>query len=336
MRKIVGQMHFVGVMKRRTAAMSHDPLERLVENYLRSRFSRREFVIRSLAMGLSAPTIAALLSACGPVATPTPQGTAPTSPPAATQAPTAAPAGATPRKGGSLVYGIHNELQPIDFNTPWFPEIGYSDIYEYLTTFDPKTGNLAPRLAESFEMSPDGLKISYKLRPGKKFHNGDPCDANAVKALFDYWIGPDSDFVEAFFKNVASVDAPDDVTVVLNMKGIDTQALYGTAYSFSPIEDIAVRQANREAFGKSLVMGTGPYKFKSWEGDTAVSVRFDDYFGAPDQMENKGPGYLDQLTYTWLPDQTTRSINLESGDFDIIEQPAPQVHYRTLFDRTGI
>jgi peptide/nickel transport system substrate-binding protein len=305
--------------------MSDQPLERLVENYLRRKYTRREFVIRALAMGLSAPAVTALLSACGAEATPT--SPPPTSAPAATAAPaptaTTAPVAAGPRKGGALVYGIHNELQPFDYVTPWMSEAAAVDIYERMLRIDPN-GNLAGWLAESFDVSDDGLKITYHLRKGKKFHNGDPCDANAVKALYDWWTDPETDYTQPFYVAATSIEAPDDSTVVVNLDHVDTDAYFGATYLYSPVVNIAVKKANPEEYGRSIAVGTGPYKFQVWEGDSVTTVRFDDYFGPPDFMENKGPGYLDQITYSWLPDQATRSVNLETGDFDMIEQPAPQ------------
>ncbi len=319
--------------------MSTNPLGKKDYTHFPNEMSRRQFLYL-MSLGLSSAAVSAFLASCN-AATPEAATQAPPAPTAVSQPtaaptvvpptaaptvpqPTAAPAGVSPRKGGTLVYGIHNELQPLDDYTSWFPEIGYSDVYEYLTAIDPKTGNLVPSLAESFDVSADGLTLTFKLRNDKKFHNGDPFNAKAVKDLIDFWMTPDSNFPEAYYKNVASVDAPDDFTVVFHMKITDSQALWGTAYSFSPMEDLAVKKANRDKWGKSIVIGTGPYKFVSWEGDTAISARSDDYTGGPAFMQNKGLGYLDGIKYVWLPDQSTRAINLQAGDFDIIEQPAPQ------------
>src|SRR5690606_8132872 len=96
------------------------------------------------------------------------------------------------------------------------------------------------------------------------------------------------------------------------------------AYSFSPIINMDVFEENPDEFGRSIVVGSGPFIFDQWEGDSVTVVRNDAYSGPPPFVTNKGAPYLDAITYTWLPDQSTRTINLESGEFDIVEKPAPQ------------
>jgi peptide/nickel transport system substrate-binding protein len=229
----------------------------------------------------------------------------------------------TPRQGGSLVYGIENQLQPFTYNTAWMPEAAF-DIYERLLDID-RDGKLVPYLAESFEVAEDGLTITLKIRQGKTWHNGDPVDAASIKALFDHWINPEStDFGETFYRNVTAVEAPDAATLILRLSAPDSNAYYGMAYIYSPIVHFATLQANPEEYGKSIAIGSGPFKFVSWEGDSVTVERVPDYFGAPDYIENKGPAYLDRITYTWLPDQASRTVNLESGTFDMVEKPAPQ------------
>jgi peptide/nickel transport system substrate-binding protein len=317
--------------------MSGDRVEKLVEDFRRSKYTRREFVLRAMYMGMSAGAIGGLLQACAPAAEPEPttapeateapkatEAPEPTSAPVATftTVPTEAPAAEGPRQGGSLIYGIHNEIQPIDWSTPWACESMCVDIYEYLSILDPQ-GEVKPWLATN-EVADDWSTITFKLQEGKKFHSGDPLDAEAVKANFETWLDPENGYWPEFYRNVTSVEAPDDTTIVLNLDKLDTDALRGTCFIFSPMGNDAMRKANPDAYGRTMADGTGPYKFKSWEGDTLTVERFDDYFGAPGHMDNKGPTYLDQKQYIWLPDQSMRSVNLETGEFDMVEQPAPQ------------
>ena len=270
-----------------------------------TRLTRRTLVGRGLVLGAGIPVAGALAAA-------TPGG--------ATSAPAAAQD--APRQGGRIVYGIENQLQPFHYNTPWVAE-AQMDMYERLLAIDPE-GNLVPYLAEGYEVAPDGLAVTLTLRPGKTFHNGDPVDSAAVKDLFDRWIGPESDYGETFFVNVTGVEAPDERTVVLRLKERDSNAYYGLAYVFSPIVNIGALEANPEEYGKSVVVGSGPFVFDEWAGDSVTVVRNEGYGGPPPFVANQGAPYLDAITYTWLPDQSTRTINLESGDFDIVEKPAPQ------------
>ena len=271
-----------------------------------TRLARRTLVQRGLALGAGIPAMGAI-SGWGHDGL---------------QASVARAAQESPRSGGRIVYGIENQLQPFNYNTPWVAE-AQMDIYERLLAIDPD-GNLVPYLAESYEVAPDGLSVTLTLQPDKQFHNGDPVNAAAVKALFDHWISPDSDYAETFFVNIAEVEAPDDRTVVFRLNEPDSNVHYGLAYSFSPIINMNVFEENPDEFGRSIVVGSGPFIFDQWEGDSVTVVRNDAYSGPPPFVTNKGAPYLDAITYTWLPDQSTRTINLESGEFDIVEKPAPQ------------
>jgi peptide/nickel transport system substrate-binding protein len=275
------------------------------------RLDRRTLVRRGLALGAVIPAIGSL-----------PAGELTVAPRVLARMDALAARQGEPREGGRVVYGIENQLQQFHYNTPWVAE-AQMDLYERLLAIDYE-GNLVPYLAESFELADDGLAVTMSLQAGKTFHDGEPVDAAAVKALFDRWISPESDYTETYFANVAEVQAPDERTVVFRLKERDSNAVYGLAYVYSPIVSVKALEANPDEFGKSVVVGSGPFTFESWEGDSVTVVRNPTYSGPPPFVTNKGAPYLDSITYTWLPDQSTRTINLESGEFDIVEKPAPQ------------
>jgi peptide/nickel transport system substrate-binding protein len=297
-------------------------IEGLVNDFQGNRINRREFLVSALSLGMTFSSASILLAACSQAgttdSTDVPQAAATEVAVSPTEIP---PEG--PRKGGSIEYGIHNELQPIHYNTPWMSEAAAVDVYERLTRVT-TDGKLVGQLAESYEVSDDGLTITFKIREGKKYHNGDVCDALALKELFDWWINPEGDYRQPFYQAVTSVEAPDNLTLVLHLDHVDSSALLGTKFLYSPIINLREMNESPDEYGRSIVVGTGPFKFESWEGNSTTTVRNEEFFGSPDLMQNTRPAHLDSIKYTYLADQGTRSINLESGDFDIIENPAPQ------------
>ena len=298
-----------------------------------SRFSRRTLISRALLAGASVPAIGSLLTACGggsaattpasaAVATQAPAAPAPAAGSSPVASPAAASSGAQARQGGALVVGEDNQLQPFSYNTAWVNEAQW-DIYEHLLAIDP-SNQLVPYLAASFEVAPDGLTVTYHIKSGKTFHNGDPLDATVLKALFDRWTAPKSDYGETYFQAVTKIEAPDAQTLVFTLKAPDAEAYLGTAYLYSPIVDPTAVASAGQDYGKTVVVGSGPFKFDKWEGDSVSVVRNPDYSNPPAFMANKGPAYLDRITYTFIPDLSTRTLNLESGTFDIVRSPAPQ------------
>lgn len=290
--------------------MTDDHVPAQKDSFTRS-ISRRPLLKLGMAAAAALPAATALAGPANAASIPAPPS-----------AKANAAAQEEPRAGGRLVYGIENQLQPFHYNTPWVAE-AQMDIYERLLAVDTE-GDLVPYLAESYDVSDDGLTITITLKSDKAFHNGDPVDAAAVKALIDRWTGPESDYAETYFANVTAVEAPDDRTVVLRLGERDTNAIYGLAYIYSPIINVAELEANPDEYGRSIVVGSGPFVFEEWEGDSVTVVRNETYSGAPPFVDNDGAPFLDAITYTWLPDQSTRTINLEAGDFDIVEKPAPQ------------
>ena len=119
-------------------ASSRPAVQGLVDQYVGGRLSRREFVKGALALGLGMTTIGGILAACSG-ATNTTSG--------------------TPKKGGTLKEGYDLDFSRLDpINTNWYDPAFYA-VYESLVTNDPQ-GNYVPQIAESWNVSSDGLSRS--------------------------------------------------------------------------------------------------------------------------------------------------------------------------------
>src|SRR6201995_4645065 len=126
------------------------------------------------------------------------------------------------KQGGSLTFGLELDIPGFDplkvgvFDTS--AETAAAAIFDTLTTLD-DNGEAAPKLALSWTHSDDFKTWTFKLRPNVKFQDGTPFNAAAVKWNFDRQKDPKNNCRCAFYiANTLSVQAPDDLTVVYNLK----------------------------------------------------------------------------------------------------------------------
>lgn len=177
-------------------------------------------------------------------------------------------------------------------------------------------------LAKSFEVSSDGHTVTFHLRPGLKFANGDPIDANAVKFTYDRIFGQNG--VTAFLTKMASVDSADAVkvvdplTVTFHVTTPNT-LLFGNMAQFghSILDPVVVKPHMTKAdpwahdWLKNHAQGTesGPYILQSWDpGNQIVLARNPNYYGT---VAN------DRIILKIIPDATNRLAQLEAGAVDI-------------------
>src|SRR5438067_2033014 len=206
--------------------------------------TRREFLKRAALAGLSMPAFGALLAACGGppaspaaptaaggtsgaapaqatrVATiPTPMVASP-SPAASTGAASAPPAGRKPKQGGLFVTTGHQDVTSLspDDGSPTVLYVCIANIHEALLNVD-ENYQIVGRLAESYQVSPDGKTWTFKLRQGVKWHDGQPFTSADVKYNFDFIMDPANAAIRApLFAEVDKVEAPDPMTVVVTLK----------------------------------------------------------------------------------------------------------------------
>ena len=170
-------------------------------------------------------------------------------------------------------------------------------------------GTVTPRLAESYEVSDDGLTYTFKIRQGVKFHNGDEVKASDV--AYSLKRAQASAAVAHIFGDIDpdSFEVPDDYTVSFKLQQQNTGFIAGLANTGASIVPEAVVEAEGDNFGSNPI-GTGPFKFVSWtKNDTIELERNDDYFG-------EEPA-LSKITFRIITEATNRAIELESGGVDM-------------------
>lgn len=312
------------------------------DEYLRSRLSRRDMLRRSVILGLSAPVVAGLLAACGgdddddgetaSTATSAPATSAPaTSAPAGGETPTASAqtpastsAGGTPdapgtqtqvtgagegTPGGTLTITyapLINHLDVHTTNTSTANEVAH---YHYETLFDRNEEGVQNLLVRDAEVSDDGLTHTWTLHDGVMFHDGTPCNAEAVKWNLDRKINEKLVLYDLIPWD--TVEAVDETTLEVTLTQ-PSFSIFGTLatktfsiYSPSFFEEVGVDGIKNQA------SGTGPFKIDEYIPTEILRMsRNEDYW-------QDGLPYLDEVIFRAIPDLNTRATMIESGEADI-------------------
>jgi peptide/nickel transport system substrate-binding protein len=302
--------------------------------------SRRAFLRRIATLG-GAATGSALLAACGgtpatPASAPT---TAPATAPAATSAPaaaaiatpgvTAAPAATTAasaaRIGGALTFAaesVGESLEPGLWNGFGCANI-IDNVCDKLTRpGEAWTDPARPALAESWDISPDGLTYTFKLRSGVKFHDGSDLTADAVvRSLTRATNEGDASYVKGLYMNVEfgqpnwegiTAEGPDVVKLVL--KSPDSAQLHRLFHPAAAILSAQSLDTFKGEVGTNLV-GAGPFKVERFvSGQEAQLTAFADYWDG-------GRPPLDSVLVRGYPDEGAMLAAIESGEVNFAPYP---------------
>jgi len=177
---------------------------------------------------------------------------------------------------------------------------------EPLLELTPK-GEIAPKLAEKWEVSPDATEFVLKLRKGVKFHDGTPFNAEAVKVNFDRRLDPKAATKYGFLvAPISSVTVVDEYTVKIKTKAPFAALISNLTHQANGIQS---PESLKASWDKPVTkpVGTGPFMYKEWvPGNKFVMVRNDQYWG-------KKP-HIEEVTWRVMPDDASRVIALETGE----------------------
>jgi peptide/nickel transport system substrate-binding protein len=225
----------------------------------------------------------------------------------------AGPATAQPRKD-TLVLGMTLEppgLDPTAGAASAIAEVTLYNVFETLTKVG-SDGGTTPLLAASWTVSPDLRVWTFKLRPGVKFQNGEPCDAAAVKFSLERAADKGSANKDrATFANIDSIATPDAATVVLSLKNGNPDLLFQLGQATAII--VEPRSA---ATNNTQPVGTGPYRLEAWaKGSSVTLTRWDAYRDAAAVK-------LKRVTMRFISDPAAQVASLLSGDVDVFPRVA--------------
>lgn len=181
-------------------------------------------------------------------------------------------------------------------------------IYNGLIKYD-KDLKIIGDLAESYQISPDGLTFTFRLRKNVTWHDGKPFSARDV--LYTYHVTVDPKTPTAYsedFKQVSSVTAPDPYTVIVKYKNQYAPALSSWGMYILPAHLLENRDITKSSLARQPV-GTGPFCFKEWVPGQKITLEANqNYF--------EGRPYLDRYVFRLIPDTSTMFMELKAGGID--------------------
>ncbi|MEN9411159.1 MAG: hypothetical protein RL216_3133 [Pseudomonadota bacterium] len=228
------------------------------------------------------------------------------------------------KAGGTITITYKDDVATLD------PAIGYDwqnwsmikSLFDGMMDYVPGTTTLRPGLAESYEISEDGLTYTFKLRAGVKFHNGREMTAEDVKYSLDRVTNPETQSPGAgFFGSIAGfenagpgglsgVEVIDPLTVKITLSRPDATFLHVMALNFASVVPKEAVDAAAGDFGKQPV-GTGAFKLAEWTlGQRLVFEKNADYW-------RDGVPYLDSVVFEVGQEPVVALLRLQNGEVDV-------------------
>src|SRR5262245_20282409 len=231
-----------------------------------------------------------------------------------------------PKRGGTLRVSYGNEIANLDFHTaPGYEMMWVAmNIGCGLVNITPD-GKFVGDAAESWQMSPDGLSYTFKLKKNVLFHDGSKVDAGAVKFSIERLMDPvTKSGMRPFYEAVHSVEVVDPHTVQVRLKHpyaffLHMLAGYRTGLViYNPVATQKYSLEDRKQGKPEAVSGCGPFKLVEWvKGSHLVMDRFDKYF-------EPGRPYLDRVMIRVIKDPVTEMAAFKAGERDFIASFSPE------------
>ncbi|CAI9399291.1 HTH-type transcriptional regulator SgrR [Pleomorphomonas sp. T1.2MG-36] len=177
------------------------------------------------------------------------------------------------------------------------------NVYEALFRLN-DDGSVSPSLVKDYKVSDDGLTYTFTLQPGVTFHSGDPLTSADVKWSIERVTSADSKSSRKnSLKPIASIETPDDATVVIKLSSRSISLPYNLSYVW------VINDAAKDL--QSTEDGTGPYALDGWQRGSQLAVkRFDKYWGP--KPENG------EVVFKYFTEATALNNALLTGAVDVI------------------
>ena len=218
-----------------------------------------------------------------------------------------------PTQGGTLVTVLGSNVRNLNSAVQsgivtGFPGAQlFASPLRYDENWDPQ-----PYLAESWEVSEDGLSVTLNLVKNAKFHDGTPLTSKDVAFSVDV-IKANHPF-KSMFAPVETVETPDDHTAILKLSKPHPAlmlAMSGQLMSIIPQHiygDVAINEVKTHPRNNEGTVGSGPFKLVEYKsGEHVILERFDDFF-------IDGRPYLDKIVMRIITDPAARAIAYENGE----------------------
>jgi ABC-type transport system substrate-binding protein len=244
------------------------------------------------------------------------------------------------RQGGTITITYKDDVATLD------PAIGYDwqnwsmikSLFDGLMDYVPGTTELRPGLAESYDVSEDGLTYTFRLRPGVLFHNGREMTAEDVKYSLDRVTDPETQSPGAgFFAAIEGFDAAsageaeglsgvtviDPRTVEIRLSRPDATFLHVMALNFASVVPREAVEEHGADFGKNPV-GTGAFELDEWViGQRLTFARNEEYW-------REGLPYLDAITFEVGQEPIVALLRLQNGEVDVPGDGIPPAKFQEV------
>jgi len=218
---------------------------------------------------------------------------------------------AAPAEDKTLELAINMALSTVDphSNRAVQDLIVLNQVYESLFFYDDLNGDYEPRIADSYELSPDGTVYTFKLNPAVKFHNGD-----AVKASDVVWSiqrAATNGSTAALLTDLVEAEEIDEATVALTIKAPNAAFMSNLANIFV-ISQKEVEAQGAEFGTKLFLGGTGPYYFTSLDQDVEWTLEaFPEYY--------RGEAAIKKIHYRPITDASAALMSLQAGELSYLQ-----------------
>ncbi len=235
-----------------------------------------------------------------------------------------------PKPGGTLKITTSTDPVGLDpmISSAYSTALITEHVYNSLMQYDKELNDVTGDLAETVEISEDKLTYTFHLRKGVKWHDGQPFTADDVKFSMERQKDPATGSPNAYmYSEVAQVTAVDPATVQVKLNKVQGPFL---AFMASPWASMVPKHVVQEKGDLQTVMvGTGPFKFVSYEPGKAVKmVKNPDYYVA-------GQPVVDALEIVFISDATSRLNAVLTKQVDLAQELASK-DFRQLSNTPGL
>lgn len=274
------------------ASWEHEAIEKFVQAEL----TRKQALLRLGAGGVLF-TLPGFLAACGGGGDGEGQGTATSE--------------GDVKKGGRFSMARNEEplsldpIVPSDNGSIWV----IYQMFDQLTTVNEDSSGVAPSLAESWEISPDGTIYTFTIKQGVKFHDGSPMTMDDVVFSLERVFDPKGSGYSFLFGTVAGVKAVDDTTLEIALREPFTPLLDNLNVFPASIVPRKAVEASAEGFAQNPI-GTGPFKLKEFaKGRHVHLVKHEGYW-------KQDRPHVDEVFIPYVTDDNTRILRIQGGEVD--------------------
>jgi ABC-type transport system substrate-binding protein len=224
----------------------------------------------------------------------------------------------TPKRGGILKVSAYlnpSKLDPVTGNGGQDQTFLWT-MFDTLTDFEPATMKPRPGLAKwSY---PDPKTMVLELNPNITFHDGTPCDAEAVRWNLDRCMNYKLSAVKPDLASIASMETDGPLKVILHLKNPDTSLPLILSERTGMVSSPKAVQAAGDDYDRKPC-GTGQFKFVSWaDGDRVIVTRNENYW-------KKDRPYLDGINFRIITDYTAGAHSITAGENDLMYLVPPRL-----------